>query len=156
MLDYITGLWIDQNHSAFKMKIVLVLLTSLTFVVCSRIECDWVLHVGYKKWDYNLATSEYLCGDQCLGMLNTCHCGNDRLTVVQAFDNYCCQEPNTSCEKTRNGDIQCQGQVLLKNQTCHGSCRQNAKYGFTMLPCADQNECYTGILACRGKPQCKE
>ena len=123
------------------MKIFLVLLTSLTFVVCLRIECDWA--------------REFLCGDKCLSNQNTCHCGNDSLRLSQGWDNYCCQEPNTFCE-TRNRDIQCQGQKLLKNQTCHGSCKHIAVHGFTMLPCADQKECYEGIFACNGKPQCTE
>ena len=141
MLDYITGLWIDQNHSAFKMKIVLVLLTSLTFVVCSRIECDWGI--------------EFLCGDKCLGNNKICYCGNDSLPFNQTYNNYCCQEPNTSC-RNWNGDIYCQGQKLWWNQQCHGSCTQKARWGHTMLPCADQKECYTGIFACIGKPQCAE
>ena len=123
------------------MKIVLVLLTSLTFVVCSRIECDWI--------------NEFLCGDQCLRNNKICYCGNDNLPFNQTWDNYCCQEPNTSCE-TRNEDVQCQGQKLLKNQTCHGSCTQDAENGYTMLPCAEQKECYIGIDACRGTPQCTE
>ena len=108
---------------------------------CSRIECDWQY--------------EFLCGDHCLGILNTCYCGNDSLPLNKAGDKYCCQEPNTSC-RTKNGDIQCQGQVLLKNQTCHGFCTQDAEYGFTMLPCDDQKECYTGYKACKGKPLCTE
>ena len=141
MIDYITGLWNYQNHSAFKMKIVLVLLTSLTFVVCSRIECDWI--------------NEFLCGDKCLGLKNTCHCGKYKFGLKDASYISCCQEPNTSCENW-NGDIYCQGQVLLKNQTCHGFCTQDAEHGFTMLPCDDQKECYTGYKACKGKPLCTE
>ena len=124
------------------MKIVLVLLTSLTFVVCSRIECDW--------------TTEFLCGDKCLGNGNTCYCGNDNLNFNQTLNNYCCQEPNTSCEKTRKGDIQCQGQKLWWNKPCHESCTQKARFGYTMLPCADQNECYVEKDACNGYPQCAE
>ena len=128
------------------MKIVLVLLTSLTFVVCSRIECDW--------------SSEFLCGDKCLYAGNTCYCGNDNLPYNQALNNYCCQEPNTSCRKNWNGDIQCQGQKLwchvMTCHPCHGSCTQTARYGLTMLPCADQKECYLGVGACRGTPECTE
>ena len=141
MLDSITGLWIDQNHSAFKMKIVLVLLTSLTFVVCTRIECNWI--------------SEFLCGDKCLGIGNNCHCGNDNLPFNQALNNYCCQEPNTSCGNW-NGHIYCQGQKLWWNKPCHESCTQGARIGYTMLPCADQKQCYVGVEACMGKPKCTE
>ena len=107
----------------------------------SRIECDWAY--------------EFLCGDKCLGNGNTCHCGNDSFDFNQAWDNYCCQEPNTSC-RNWNGNIYCQGQKLRWNKPCHGSCRQKARRGYTMLPCADQEDCYVGIMACRGKPQCKE
>ena len=126
------------------MKIFVVFLISLNFVVCSRIECNW--------------GSQFLCGDQCLSNRKTCHCGNGNFSLnqYQAWDNYCCQKPNTSCAKMWNGDIECQGQVLSLNKPCNGSCRQDAQVGYTMLPCDDQNECYLGILACRGKPQCKE
>ena len=125
------------------MKIVLVLLTSLTFVVCSRIECIW--------------GSEFLCGDKCLGLGNTCYCGNDNFTYKQGWDYVCCKEPNTTCEKNSNGGIQCEGQKLSPwSNKCHGSCSQSAKYGLTLLPCADQKECYLGTDACKGKPQCRE
>ena len=125
------------------MKIFVVLLISLNFVVCSRIECNWGI--------------EFLCGDQCLSNGKTCHCGNDNFRLNQALSYYCCQKPNTSCAKIWwNGDIECQGQVLSRNKPCHGSCRQNAAIGCTMLPCDDQNECYLGIFACRGTPQCTE
>ena len=107
---------------------------------CSRIECEW--------------NFEFLCGNLCLENDKTCHCGNDKFAYNQA--SYCCQEPNTSCEKTRDGDIQCQGQKLFRNQTCHGSCRQVPGGGYTMLLCADQEECYLGISACHGKPKCTE
>ena len=141
MLDYFTGLWIDQNHSAFKMKIFLVLLTSLTFVVCLRIECDWA--------------REFLCGDKCLRNNKICYCGNDTLPFNQAWDNYCCQEPNTSCE-TRNEDVLCQGQKLRWNKPCYGICTQDAQNGDTLLPCDDKKQCYQGSSACRGKPLCAE
>ena len=125
----------------FKMKIFVVLLISLNFVVCSRIECDWA--------------TQFLCGDQCLSIGKTCHCGNYNFAYKHALSYYCCQKPNTSC-KIWNGDIACQGQVLSLNKPCNGSCRQDAQVGYTMLPCDDQNECYLGIIACGGKPQCKE
>ena len=123
------------------MKIVLVLLTSLTFVVCSRIECNW--------------QTEFLCGDKCLTNGRTCHCGKYKFGLKYASYISCCQEPNTSCE-TRNGNVTCQGKPQLWNEPCHGSCRQVAKHGFTTLPCADQKECYIGLLACGGEPQCRE
>ena len=54
-------------------------------------------------------------------------------------------------------DIQCEGQKLSPwSNKCHGSCSQSAKYGLTLLPCADQKECYLGTDACKGKPQCRE
>ena len=123
------------------MKIFLVLLTSLTFVVCLRIECDWA--------------REFLCGDKCLSNQNTCHCGNDTLAYNYANQYYCCQEPNTSCE-TKNGNVTCQGEPQKWGEPCYGSCKQTARYGFTTLPCADQKECYLGVGACRGTPQCTE
>ena len=131
----------DQNHSAFKMKILLVLLTSLTFVVTSRIECDWA--------------TEFLCGDKCLGISERCGCGEHIFDSNHGHSVYCCQEPNTSCRKAWYG-IDCKGQVLYKHHPCHGSCKQKARNGYTMLPCADQKECYEGIFACNGKPQCTE
>ena len=142
MIDYITGLWIDQNHPAFKMKILLALLTSLTFVVSSRIECNWA--------------SQFLCGDECLGLQNTCRCGKYKFGLKYANSYYCCQEPNTSCRRAWNGDIQCQGEALWWNKPCNGTCIQNARYGYTMLPCADQEECYLGIEACQGTPKCTD
>ena len=143
MIDYISGLWIDQNHPAFKMKILLALLTSLTFVVCSRIECNWSI--------------QFLCGDKCLGNSKTCYCGNENFVFNQTFEYYCCPESNTSCAKSRNGDVRChQGQKLQWNEPCHGSCRQLARFGNTLLPCDDKNQCYQGIDACMGTPQCTE
>ena len=123
------------------MKIVFVLLTSLTFVVCSRIECDW--------------TRQFLCGDKCLGTSKYCTCGKDYFGYEDGLRDICCQEPNTSCE-IRNGNVTCQGKPQLWNEPCHGSCRQDAKYGYTMLPCDDKNQCYVGIYACRGTPKCTE
>ena len=123
------------------MKIVLVLLTSLTFVVCSRIECDW--------------DHEFLCGDTCLGTSKYCTCGKDYFGYEDGLSIICCQEPNTSCE-IRNGNVTCQGKPQLWTEPCLGSCRQVAKYGFTTLPCADQKECYIGLLACGGEPLCTE
>ena len=123
------------------MKIVLVLLTSLTFVVYSRIECDW--------------DHEFLCGDKCLGIGKYCTCGEDYLAYADTNSYYCCQEPNTSCE-TRNGNVTCQGEPPFWYLPCHGSCTQEPYYGDTLLPCADQKQCYVGILACKGKPQCTE
>ena len=123
------------------MKIFVVLLISLNFVVCSRIECNW--------------STQFLCGDQCLNNDKTCHCGNGNFAFKLAYDYYCCQKPNTSC-KIWNGDIACQGQVLFFNEPCYGSCRQIARYGHTMLPCDDKNECYVGIFACMGTPECTE
>ena len=125
------------------MKILLAFLTSLTFVVSSRIECNWA--------------SQFLCGDKCLRNSKTCYCGNDNYVYNEALYNYCCPESNTPCAKTRNGDVRCrQGQKLWWNKPCHGSCRQDAKYGNTMLPCDDKNQCYQGIDACMGTPQCTE
>ena len=109
---------------------------------CSRIKCQW-------------SFSEFLCGDKCLSNRNTCYCGNGKFNYEDANYLYCCQEPNTTCIETNNGDIYCQGQILLLHEICHGSCTQTAN-GLTMLPCADQNECYIGISACKGTPQCKE
>ena len=140
LLHYRFANW--PNHSAFKMKIVLLLLISLTIVVCLRIECYW--------------PNEYLCGDQCILLRNTCHCGYDSFTFNQTPSVYCCQKPNTSCRKTLNGDIYCHGQKLGWNQPCDGSCTQMSQRGFTMLLCADQKECYVGKDACRGKPLCTE
>ena len=123
-------------------KISLTFLISIASVVCSRIECNW--------------RYEFLCGDKCLRNELTCICGNDKFDLKQP-DHYCCIEPNTTCKQTtEEKDVQCQGQVLSLDQTCHGSCRQHAKYGYTMLPCTDQNECYLGITACRGKSVCRE
>ena len=123
------------------MKIVLVLLTSLTFVVCSRIECDW--------------ESQFLCGDKCLGIQNTCYCGSYSIPYNQTNAYYCCQEPNTSCE-TWNGNVLCQGEPLVWNQQCHGSCTQEARRGETLLPCDDKSGCYLLSFACIGEPLCTE
>ena len=130
--------------SIAKMKICFALLTLLTFVACQRIECDF--------------NRQFLCGDQCLSNGLPCHCGNDTLTLKDSWNYYCCHQPNTChvSNKTYWGDIQCQGQKKWWNKLCDGSCRQNAKYGYTMLPCKDQSVCYMGISACRGKPKCKE
>ena len=108
----------------------------------SRIDCNWDI--------------EFLCGDKCVRNGRYCACGKKYFDWKLANSFYCCKEPNTSCKKTRNGHIQCQGQVLRGNKPCHGSCRQYASYGLTLLPCADQKECYLGTHACRGKPQCTE
>ena len=130
--------------SIAKMKICFALLTLLTFVACQRIDCQW--------------SRQFLCGDQCLANNLPCHCGNDTLTFKDSWNNYCCHQPNTChvSNKTEEGDIQCQGVIKRWNQLCDGSCRQNAQRGYTMLPCKDQSQCYLGIRACRGKPQCKE
>ena len=128
--------------SIAKMKICFVLLTLLTFVACQRIECQW-------HW-------QYLCGDLCLSNLKTCHCGSDTFTFKDSSDYYCCHQPNTCQEDWWTGKFQCQGQKKWWNESCDGSCGQNAQRGYTMLPCKDQSQCYIGIFACRGKPQCKE
>ena len=107
----------------------------------SRIECNW--------------DTEFLCGDKCLGTSKYCTCGKDYFGYEDGLTDICCQEPNTSCE-IRNGNVTCQGEPQLWNEPCHGSCRQVAKHGFTTLPCADQKECYIGLLACRGEPKCTE
>ena len=123
------------------MKIVLVLLTSLTFVVWSRIECDW--------------GTEFLCGDKCLGKNKDCLCGNGYFGYKDD-DYYCCKEPNTFCEKNVFGNIECEGQILWWNQPCNGTCTQDALSGDTMLLCADQKQCYREMYACQGTPLCKE
>ena len=124
------------------MKIVLVLLTSLTFGVYSRIECDW--------------DHEFLCGDKCLGTNKYCTCGEMYFGYEDGLglSFICCQEPNTSCD-VRNGNVTCHGERLWFNEPCHGSCVQTA-WGETLLPCDDKKECYVGSWACRGEPSCTE
>ena len=120
------------------------LLTFLTVVDCHRIDCDW--------------GREYLCGDQCLSDSKTCYCGNDTLSYRDSLKYNCCHQPN-SCHvsnKTKLGDIECQGEKKWWQELCDGTCLQSARYGDNTLSCKDQSQCYLEIFACRGMPQCAE
>ena len=110
-------------------------------VQCKHIECDWA--------------RQYICGDQCIGNHNTCHCGWDTLPSNKTLDYYCCNQ--NPCIQQSNGDVECQGGQLQEWwQLCYGYCKQNSRYGYNMIPCEDKSECYKGIYSCRGNPLCQE
>ena len=139
--DSLETLQLAMTLANYKMKICFSFLTFVTIFVCKAFECDW--------------NAQYLCGDQCLLNFGICHCGNDSFSFQDAYDYYCCHQPNT-CTKSYVGGIKCEGQIKPWNHLCNGSCRQNSRFGHTMLPCKDQTGCYEQIFACRGKPECIE
>ena len=108
--------------------------------LCQRIECDW--------------TIEWLCGDKCLGVDNSCMCGNETLSIADTFNYNCCNEG--TCFKNIFGNVNCQGFKQNWRVPCNGICKQYAEFGYTTISCADQTQCVTSTSLCTGVPMCKE
>ena len=128
-----------------KIKIFLIILLSLTIASKSlgdeRIECRW--------------SAEYLCGDKCTKVANTCYCGNGNITFNDAANFICCNQQE--CVEDDIGFVHCpDGLIQNWRIPCNGGCKQYAKYGYSTIPCEDQKQCVKEMLLCRGIPICQE
>ena len=109
-----------------------------------RIECRW--------------GEEYLCGDKCLRYDHTCFCGNETISYsgilgYDSYDYYCCAE---HCYLNYDANVVCHGRPTLWNELCGDKCAQNAKQGWTMVKCQNQNICYLTVSSCIGIAMCEE
>ena len=106
-----------------------------------EIECDWF--------------HQYLCGDKCVKLLQSCFCGNDTLAVSDTRYYSCCNVK--PCFLDFNENVQCiDGKKQNSSVTCEGSCMQDAEHGWATLPCQNDYECYLKVYSCIGKPFCNE
>ena len=106
-----------------------------------RIECTW--------------SSEYLCGDKCLGLEHLCLCGNESITYYDTTMYNCCN--HGTCFKDLTGNVECHGGVKQNwRDPCDGACRQYARYGYNTIACSDQKQCVNELILCRGVPICNE
>ena len=105
-----------------------------------RIECDW----GY----------EYLCGDQCVGLDNSCMCGNETITLDDTLEWNCCNHGTSF--KDGDGNVMCHGLKQGWRVPCNEICKQDAYWGDTTLSCQDKTQCVKAITLCRGVPICDE
>ena len=100
--------------------------------------------------------SQYLCGDTCLGLPQSCFCGNEVLKFSDTWNQSCCNIGQCSNINAALG-AQCQGQIQYRFDSCHESCHQEARFGLITVPCAQgQPECYLQIYGCRGQAQCQD
>ena len=122
---------------------ILILLILVSNCICPIFECEW--------------THEYLCGDKCLGLRNTCTCGNETLGVTDFnYSDYTCCNKGTCIFLNLSGDVKCDGVMQNWTVPCNGLCKQTPIFGWPTLPCKDQKQCVRGITLCRGFPNCNE
>ena len=105
-----------------------------------RIECRW--------------GSEYLCGNKCLSIDRTCFCDNETISYIDSYDYYCCTHEN--CFLNSEANVVCRGKLTFWNEACGDNCAQNAKNGWTMRKCQNQNTCYLSATSCNGMSMCEE
>ena len=131
-----------------KSKIFLIIALSLTLASISlgdeRIECRW--------------SAEYLCGDKCTKIANTCFCGNGTITFDDAKEFNCCNKRECVKDDVINtGHVHCpDGSIQKWQDPCNGRCKQYAAYGHTTISCEDQAQCVKELILCRGIPMCNE
>ena len=131
-----------------KSKLFLIILLSLTLASKSlgdeRIECRW--------------SKEYLCGDKCTKIANTCYCGNDTISFNDAHYVSCCNQRECLKDDVVDiGNVHCPDGVIKSwKDLCNGNCKQYAAYGHTTISCEDQAQCVKEFILCRGIPLCNE
>ena len=131
-----------------KSKIFLIISLSLTLASISlgdeRIECRW--------------SAEYLCGDKCTKIANTCYCGNGNITFDDAHDVSCCNQRECVKDDVIDiGNVHCpDGSIQSWREPCNGRCKQYAAYGHSTISCEDQKQCVKELILCRGIPFCNE
>ena len=119
---------------------ICVFLSLASNSLCQIIECDW--------------TTEWLCGDQCLGQYNSCVCGNETIILANASTYNCCNQG--TCSKEMDGNVNCHGSKQTWRFPCNGECKQFAYAGYTTISCADKQQCVKSASLCRGVPVCHE
>lgn len=119
---------------------IFLLLSLGANILCERINCNW---------EY-----EYLCGNQCLGEDNLCMCGNDPMTLADAYVYNCCNQG--TCSKDMDGNVKCHGSKQHWRVPCNEICKQTAYWGLSTMACEDKEQCVKSITLCRGVPICHE
>ena len=107
-----------------------------------RTECRW--------------SAEYLCGDKCLKVANSCYCGNETIKFDDAQNRSCCNQGE--CVKDDViGNVRCpNGSTHNWRTPCNGTCKQYAKYGHSTISCDDKEQCVKELTLYRGYPVCNE
>ena len=119
---------------------ICILLTLASNSLCQRIDCHWA--------------DQYLCGDKCLGEDNLCVCGNETITLEDAFGYICCNQG--TCFKEMDGNVKCHGLKQDWRLPCNKTCKQDAYFGYSTMLCNDQKQCVKPIALCQGTLICNE
>ena len=82
-----------------------------------------------------------------------CYCGSQSFNFSETSVYACCNEG--PCFEDNSQDVHCNGSMIsFLNHFCHGECAQSSKFGYTLLPCKQKDQCYVGVAACTGTPKC--
>ena len=103
-----------------------------------RVECRW--------------SGQYLCGDKCVELDHGCFCGGQHFNFSESLAYTCCNEG--PCFEDDFQDVHCNGIKIPYNDKCNDTCSQLSKFGYTLLECKNEDQCYIGIAACKGIAKC--
>ena len=96
-----------------------LLSTAFIFISAVIVSTSEISNRDFKLTECNWG-SQYLCGDTCLGLPQTCFCGNEVLKFSDTWNQSCCNTGHCSNVNAALG-AQCQGQNQYRFDSCHES-----------------------------------